>query len=585
MAAYQYSPLRDLKHFLGPNDTMDKRKLTIDGAWDIRLIRLKPNKALTTPIECELFHQRFSEARANYLALSYVWIDNTGIAADSQRPSEILVNGCAFPVTQNLQAALVRLRHRTEDRIFWIDQICINQADATEQSSQVGRMTFIYGFAQRVVIWLGEEAKESYRAMLLLAGLSRVSRLDNAVERLSTAVREFSALSRWRALNALLERPWWQRTWVVQEFAVAREVVVACGNRQCPWSDLMAAIYFMTNLKDQMPIRVGLVNTSVVTSLQQGRLRAGSRSVDGFGSRKSSSHLDTLLGALARYRPRQATEPKDKVYAILRLAQDYRDSLWDDQDPIEIDYSKTVEEVYLDTAGFFLASENPFAFLPHCRMTRNIPHLPTWVPDWSDTREFPHPFIGHATLHRGSFGRPTVKSGTLIVQGSEIGHISIVGDVCTEDDFASLTVSQTFVQWRSLAAESLGKQGDSQELVYPDEHFIRIIVADSNSGEQLGTIASADYASVYSQWSRATKDSNGPTAHTFTNDTLKVIEFLHVVKKACLKRRFFVSSRGVAGLAPEEAATGDTLVVFSGQSIPFALRKTSSGGHHLVGAW
>jgi len=36
------------------------------------------------------------------------------------------------------------------------------------------------------------------------------------------------------ALHSLLHREYWHRVWVLQEIAVAKNVVVACGNKKCP---------------------------------------------------------------------------------------------------------------------------------------------------------------------------------------------------------------------------------------------------------------------------------------------------------------------------------------------------------------
>jgi hypothetical protein len=72
-----------------------------------------------------------------------------------------------------------------------------------------------------------------------------------------------------------------------------------------------------------MLLRVELLNASSATTMEQGRLMADSRSKDGFGPRKSSERLDTLLQALDRYRSRRSMDPRDKVYAILRLDQDF----------------------------------------------------------------------------------------------------------------------------------------------------------------------------------------------------------------------------------------------------------------------
>jgi hypothetical protein len=109
-------------------------------------------------------------------------------------------------------------------------------------------MTLIYGFAQQVIIWLGEENYESFRAMLLLRGLSRVAKGQDQEAMLDVAGREFSDNSRWTVLDHLMKRVWWQRTWIIQECAVARNIILMCGYRDLLWTDLISAAMLVERL-------------------------------------------------------------------------------------------------------------------------------------------------------------------------------------------------------------------------------------------------------------------------------------------------------------------------------------------------
>src|SRR5205814_216764 len=46
----------------------------------------------------------------------------------------------------------------------------------------------------------------------------------------------------WLAIGSLFQRPWFSRVWVVQEVAVSREVVFACGEKRVPFTYLAAGI-------------------------------------------------------------------------------------------------------------------------------------------------------------------------------------------------------------------------------------------------------------------------------------------------------------------------------------------------------
>ena len=42
---------------------------------------------------------------------------------------------------------------------YWIDALCISQADMEERNHQVKRMVEIYGQARAVVAWLGDSSE------------------------------------------------------------------------------------------------------------------------------------------------------------------------------------------------------------------------------------------------------------------------------------------------------------------------------------------------------------------------------------------------------------------------------------------
>ncbi|PQE15103.1 hypothetical protein CJF31_00007178 [Rutstroemia sp. NJR-2017a BVV2] len=55
-----------------------------------------------------------------YEALSYVW-------GDPHSTRSILIDGRSSRITESLEVALRRLRHLDQERILWVDAICVNQ--------------------------------------------------------------------------------------------------------------------------------------------------------------------------------------------------------------------------------------------------------------------------------------------------------------------------------------------------------------------------------------------------------------------------------------------------------------------------
>jgi hypothetical protein len=211
----------------------------------IRLLRLIPSADLLSPIHCKLVVYPLDGRPADahqYEALSYAWgtSDNSRIIWVESETSPIEVQ-----VTQNLHAALIKLRNPYFERNLWVDALCINQKDDGEKAHQVGAMAKIYGLAQRVVVWLGEEKDnsalafqtlsvlaseiqavktrslicdskedESTQAGIVLLGGS--NRKDPPVETVSYPVTEDKTLStkREKAVLALLDRKYFHRVWV-----------------------------------------------------------------------------------------------------------------------------------------------------------------------------------------------------------------------------------------------------------------------------------------------------------------------------------------------------------------------------------
>jgi hypothetical protein len=127
----------------------------------IRLLRLLPHGDEDAPIQCHLFsYSRQEVIKRNHLyeALSYVW-------GDENKTLPIFIGKHRFDVTENLHAALSRLRDHSLDRIIWVDAICINQRDDEEKEKQIQLMASIYGQAYSVVVWLGKEADNSDLAL------------------------------------------------------------------------------------------------------------------------------------------------------------------------------------------------------------------------------------------------------------------------------------------------------------------------------------------------------------------------------------------------------------------------------------
>ena len=179
---------------------------------NIRLLRLLPAKDEAAPLQCELHNYSLQQSGPRthlYEALSYTWGD---LENDLEKRRSISVNKQNLAVTENLHAALLRLRDRSLERILWIDAICIYQDDLEERKQQVQVMAKIYSKAHRVIVWLGEETGDTEEARDTEGALENI-RLAAIEESTDNSKKEMNQ----RAILNLLQRPWFQRIWVREQ--------------------------------------------------------------------------------------------------------------------------------------------------------------------------------------------------------------------------------------------------------------------------------------------------------------------------------------------------------------------------------
>jgi hypothetical protein len=123
---------------------------------NIRVLILHPSQYLQDPIRCSLREITLARARWSYDALSYVW-------GSPERDCHVYCNGCVLFVTPNCLSALRHLRRARQERILWMDAICIDQSSILERNHQVQIMGDVYKFARKVLLWLGEGTPDGHR--------------------------------------------------------------------------------------------------------------------------------------------------------------------------------------------------------------------------------------------------------------------------------------------------------------------------------------------------------------------------------------------------------------------------------------
>jgi hypothetical protein len=113
--------------------------------------------------------------------------------------------------------------------------------DLDEKNHQVEMMHDIYGNADRVCIWLGEQSKASRQALRFIK--EDVLQPENFDELIPCQ----HANRKWLALMELMQRPWFSRRSAVQEIALAQTAVLYCGRDRIPWRRFAIAVGLIIN--------------------------------------------------------------------------------------------------------------------------------------------------------------------------------------------------------------------------------------------------------------------------------------------------------------------------------------------------
>lgn len=247
-------------------------------------------------------------------------------------------------------------------------------------------MATIFKNAAKIAVWLGEEEETDKEAFEMIepfddaAGSGGFQEFINSDVLRTTASKPspddmtpssfLNTEEGWTyniGLSSLLARPWFTRSWVVQEVALASKAQVVSGTRSCSWSALSRlALYLHYN-----PV-VGfrlLIRPMTVMSLLR-RLEP---------EQELEQNL-SVMDVLDLTRVFQCTDPHDKVFAFLGFFSTHIDT------GIVVDYELPCEELFMSVAQqTLLWPELVFYLLSLAGYTREASNrnLPSWVPDWS----------------------------------------------------------------------------------------------------------------------------------------------------------------------------------------------------------
>jgi len=455
MDAYKYEPL-------DPTGT------------EIRLIKLEPSQQFSAQIRCSIFRARLEDA-PTYNALSYVW-------GDQSNPICIKLNGCLFPVGINLYLALRRLRSLAKDvpAVYWVDAICINQKDDEERGHQVSMMRNIFEGANEVSVWLGEAAEGSALAM----GLIRLWSTETLAEDWKRHFLKEPGLSdkrSWEATIKLLRRAWWGRVWVYQEFVVSRNALFVCGEDILDCHQLTMAIYNWLCLSTLETLHLfGNLVYSLI--LRRQSVETGSMFLHRQWKRIGNKDLKdySLISLVFTTRNKLATDPRDKIYALLGV---------DEVGDIAVmpDYTISTSTVYQNfTVNCIKALDDLSIICLSGIETVGLKELsdsPSWIPDFSEASRLgeinvgmleTNPFIAskaYRPLYNFSLGNQILKARGLVCD-------TVTDCRLSEGSAEAASWESKIMCWSELALSLVGTPHPTGTSQY--QAFFRTIIEDDS---------------------------------------------------------------------------------------------------------
>lgn len=342
------------------------------------------------------------EKTVNYLSDMTITDEPTEEGEKNNLPQRlILCDRQAVLVTQNLHNALSALSRRYPG-YWWIDQLCINQDNVQERSAQVALMGHLYRGASQVIVWLGERTRLEARALAALEQMATMP--DDVDEMIDILASLFShRVPRLAGLLCFFSRSWFDRLWVVQEFAVANRATFLLGDIEIPLHTAAQAMRRIEKVLSAMSFAM----VQDITDIRSGLLDSREYT--------TANGVWSLEKWLCVARGRKTTDPRDYVFGGLSLLGKDADQPVQDISTEAIfvprnettalgtDYSKSVGDVYFAFSLALFSSELGPNALSLVGTKRDLKQFPSWMVNLH------HP-LSPKPLHQLKVRRPRIPS-------------------------------------------------------------------------------------------------------------------------------------------------------------------------------
>ena len=588
----------------------------------IRLLKLHP-PATGSPdsttddfISCELEEVALAD-NPKYEALSYAWgvfprdFPVVVVMPAMARTGKIT----ALFTNPSLYTALKRLRHPTQTRALWIDQLCINQEDDDEKSKQVVLMADIYKNAQRTVVWLGEEdGDKKVLSEMVEFFASRPSKPEKQDANLVKIMLDLGYTEnspdditrrQWRhqALVRLLNRSWFSRAWIFQEVVMSAQVLLMFGGLEMSLENLMrlSNAVFLVEQEEQGYAHSLTTSTTGFDTLYLIKHSKPGGCGDPECERRNfkPGFLGLLMQALQQL---EATIPHDLIYTFMAFKENVI-IIPDYKAPVSLCWTDAAKNIIIATKSLDIFSavrgDEP------CSVS-----LPSWVPDWSKCYPYARPICApdfksdfkacNALLgdnhksHTLETACPHIwedaSPDVLIVTGKVIGVISWLSPLSFETTYYREGLKSVFSldqQVRFLKRCLVNPSSNAQHLRQDtEERVMRTMLADGAFGHnQPLAVSPQKIIQICSEEEEIETELRKVGSVLLSEEITQKKEILDRCRQWSLvvqQKRLFLcqgSEGGLLdlGLAPKVVKKGDLVCLLHGSKVPCVLRSLDEG--------
>jgi hypothetical protein len=549
-------------------------------------------------------------------------------------------------VGENLGSALHHLRGE-EPLTMWIDAVCIDQKNDIEKTDQVQLMFQVYRLSAETIVWLGPAGPHTNVAMetmkdidkdfskfyfrgfpelsshalsfeesvgqddeepdLLYVGLKRLLNSEEPADDINQPLNGFFVSMSSHVANAgreetsnilvglkgMWNRAWWYRIWVIQEYIAALRIRFFCGSAHVTSEEmwLTATLYraytdHYLNQSLEVKEEKCLPAFTVYDPPQIIEFRHDRKAQ--LSGRSLQSILKIVHGQLQILPP---SDPRDNVYSLLGLAADTLSVI--------PDYTKSLEDVFIEITKAILAGVRGTRVLVCCNPPRSSLDLPSFAIDWRVVRDNALYSLEHLGIHHCSersadvtfqsttLNRPVSKDLQMRLTGMKLNVVyritASLGDVerqvrtlIGEGAENNSLKARLWQQWIKVGYDFLTAL--PQKIAPPDAFAVvedMVFTFSHGMGvtnrteikKAVMTALEGDFGRAIQSWSHQVWLS-------------RIDVFYHYRSP---EARLFVTDNGFVGHISSPVQPRDHLVAFNGCNVPFVIRKVESGVYRLVG--